>query len=117
MSLTGCVAILFTMLSPTIVAFASAAGVLLLGIYKFLIYPAFQSPLSKIPAAHPTAHISPFWIYYIRWNNIENKTIHELHKEKGPIIRTAPNELSVNCYTEGLKTIYSGGFHKTPFYH
>ncbi|KAL2004676.1 hypothetical protein VTN00DRAFT_3204 [Thermoascus crustaceus] len=105
------------MLSPTIVAFAALAGVLLLGIYKFLIYPAFLSPLSKIPAAHPTAPISPFWIYYIRWKNIENKTIHELHKAKGPILRTAPNELSVNCYTEGLKTIYSGGFHKTPFYH
>jgi hypothetical protein len=92
-------------------------GALSLAIYKCLIHPLFLSPLSKIPAAHPTSHVSPIWIYYIRYKNIENQTIHELHKQKGPILRTAPNQLSVNCYEGGLKTIYTGGFHKTDFYH
>lgn len=96
--------------------FAAAAAVLL-GVYKLLIFPLFVSPLSKIPSAHWSSHVSPLWILYVRYKNIENGTIHELHKKKGPIIRTGPNELSVNCYEGGLKTIYTGGFHKTDFYH
>ena len=95
----------------------AAAGALALCVYKVLIYPLFLSPLSKIPSAHWSSHICPLWIYYIRHQQIENQTIHELHKKKGPIVRTAPNELSVNCYEGGLKTIYTGGFHKTDYYH
>lgn len=85
-------------------------------IYKFVIQPLFFSPLGKIPAAHFSSHISPLWIYYIRFSNIENETIYQLHQEKGPIIRLAPNELSINCYEEGLKTVYAGSFEKTAFY-
>ncbi|KAH6680746.1 cytochrome P450 [Halenospora varia] len=96
----------------SLVAFA----IVLAGFYKFLLVPLFLSPLSKIPSAHPTTHISPFWIYYIRWANIENGTLYKLHKKKGPIVRLAPNELSVNCYEGGIKTIYGGGFEKTEFY-
>lgn len=84
--------------------------------YKLLIQPLFVSPLSKIPSAHPSAHISPFWIYYVRYNNTENQVLYELHKKKGPILRLAPNELSINCYEQGLKTVYTGGFEKTEFY-
>lgn len=94
----------------------AAVAVIITAFYKFIIHPVFLSPLSKIPAAHPTSHISPLWIYYIRWANIENRTLYELHKKKGPILRLAPNELSVNCYEGGLKTIYTGGFEKTAFY-
>lgn len=101
-------------LNIPVIAAAAAATLFL---YKFLIYPLFLSPLAKIPAAHWTSHVCPLWIYYIRWKNTENKTIYELHKKKGPIIRTAPSQLSVNCYEGGLKTIYTGGFHKTDFYH
>ncbi|KAH8672692.1 cytochrome P450 [Tricladium varicosporioides] len=96
----------------TVVVYA----MVLTGIYKFLLVPLFLSPLSQIPSAHPTSHILPFWIYYIRWVNIENGTLYDLHKKKGPILRLAPNELSVNCYEGGIKTIYGGGFEKTDFY-
>ena len=99
------------------IAGLAASAVFCICLYKFLVFPLFLSPLSKIPAAHFTCHVSPLWIYYIRYKNIENQTIHEQHKQKGPIIRTAPNQLSVNCYEGGLKTIYTGGFHKTDFYH
>lgn len=98
---------------PILVAIAAAV----FSFYKVFIYPLSISPLSKIPAAHWSSHICPVWIYYIRYRDIENKTIHELHKLKGPILRTAPGQLSVNCYEDGLKTIYGGGFHKTDFYH
>lgn len=98
------------------IANVSAIAVAIVITYKFLIQPLFLSPLSKIPSAHPSAHISPFWIYYIRYANIENRTLYELHKKKGPILRLAPNELSINCYEQGLKTVYTGGFEKTEFY-
>lgn len=97
---------------PTLAALAIA----LFAIYRLCIYPTFVSPLSKIPTAHFTSHLSPFWIYYIRWRNTENVTLHELHKVKGPILRLAPNELSINCYEGGLKTVYGGSFGKTDFY-
>lgn len=74
-------------------------------IYKFFVYPIFLSPLSKIPAANLVARISPLWLYWIRYKNVENQTIFKLHQAKGPIVRTAPRELSVNCFDGGLKTI------------
>lgn len=42
--------------------------------------------------------------------------MYELHKRRGPILRIGPNELSVNCYEGGLRTIYAGGFEKHDFY-
>lgn len=85
-------------------------------IYRYIVYPAFLSPLSKMPAAHWTSHFLPLWISYIRYMNRENKTIFRLHQEKGPILRLGPNDLSVNCYEGGLKTVYTGGFPKNDFY-
>ena len=85
-------------------------------LYRYLVFPIFLSRLSKIPAAHPICHVTSLWLYYIRWADIENRTIQRLHEEKGPILRLGPNELSVNCYEEGIKTIYGGGFEKTEFY-
>lgn len=95
---------------------ATVIALILTFIYKILLEPLFISALSKIPAAHFSSHISPFWIYFIRYVNIENETIYRLHEKKGPIIRLAPNELSINCYEQGLKTVYTGGFEKTAFY-
>ncbi|KAK4505818.1 hypothetical protein PRZ48_003783 [Zasmidium cellare] len=88
----------------------------LLALYHYLLYPLLFSPLCKIPAANPFASISSLWILYIRWLNIENQTLLRLHEKLGPIVRLAPNELSVNCYEGGLKTIYGGGFAKDEFY-
>lgn len=93
-----------------------AGTVVLLGLWHFIAVPAFLSPLAKIPAANPLAHVPNLWILYIRWRNTENQTILELHQKLGPIVRLAPNELSVNCYEGGLKTIYGGGFAKDEFY-
>ncbi|KAL1311391.1 hypothetical protein AAFC00_001558 [Neodothiora populina] len=90
-------------------------GVVLALVYRFVIRPAFLTPLSKVPAAHFTAHFSPAWLLYIRYFEKENRAILEAHRAKGPILRIAPNELSVNSL-EGLKKIYSGNFPKTDFY-
>lgn len=98
------------------IPFLSVIVSLSLFIYKFIVHPAFLSPLAKIPAANWHARISPLWLYWKRFTITENQTIIRLHREKGPIVRTAPNELSVNCYEGGLKTIYTGGFPKHAFY-
>jgi hypothetical protein len=95
---------------------ATIVGFLLFGLWKFVLYPTFFSPLAKIPAANWHARFCPLWSYYIKWANIENETTYQLHLKHGNIVRMGPSELSVNCYEGGLKTIYTGGFPKTDFY-
>ncbi|CAG8971822.1 hypothetical protein HYALB_00001933 [Hymenoscyphus albidus] len=89
---------------------------ILIVIYKYILTPLFLSPLSRIPSAHPSCHIFPVWINYIRFFNIENGTLFRLHQQKGPILRIGPNELSINCYEGGIKTIFGGGYEKTSYY-
>ncbi|KAJ5951947.1 cytochrome P450 [Penicillium vulpinum] len=86
------------------------------GIFKFLLYPAFFSPLAKIPNAHWSCSFSPFWIFWMKWTKQENRQIYNLHMEKGPAVRLGPSLVSVNCYEDGLKRIYLGGFPKPDLY-
>lgn len=83
----------------------------------FVIFPVFLSPLSKleIPNADPLAKYTPLWILWRRFTLRENKTIYEAHKTLGPIVRVAPNEISVNSL-EGLRVIYGGNFDKHDWY-
>lgn len=85
-------------------------------IYKLLIYPAYVSPLSKIPSAHFTASWAPLWILWARYTRVEVQTIHKAHQKYGPIVRLGPNEVSVNCVDGGLRIVYAGGFEKPYFY-
>ncbi|KAI4166636.1 MAG: hypothetical protein LQ343_007891 [Gyalolechia ehrenbergii] len=97
----------------TILVLAAAIG---FSIYRYTIYPAFFSPLSKIATAHFTASWSPLWILWIRYRGVEVQTIHKAHVKFGPIVRLGPNEISVNCVDGGLRTVYAGGFEKWAFY-
>ena len=90
--------------------------VLLLAFYKYAIYPAYLSPLAKIPSAHWTCSISPLWIFWKRMISCQNKTVYAAHLEHGPIVRLGPTELSVNCIEDGVKTIYAGAFQKDDYY-
>jgi hypothetical protein len=83
--------------------------------YKFLIYPTFSSPLSRIPNAHWTSPFSPLWILWTRYHCYENRSVHAAHLRHGPVIRLAPNELSINDIN-GLRTVYAGGFEKGEWY-
>ncbi|PQE11015.1 cytochrome P450 monooxygenase protein [Rutstroemia sp. NJR-2017a BVV2] len=38
------------------------------------------------------------------------------HERLGPVIRVAPNEVSVNCIEDGVRTIYGGAFEKGEWY-
>ncbi|PBP27886.1 cytochrome P450 family protein [Diplocarpon rosae] len=86
-----------------------------LAFYKFILFPTFLSPLSKVPNAHWSAPISPLWILWTRLRKRENRETHAAHLKYGPVIRLAPNELSVNDLS-GLRTVYAGGFEKGQWY-
>ena len=88
---------------------------LLVSLYKFIIAPAFLSPLSKIPNAHFSAPLTSLWIQSKRRTCAATRTIYSLHQKHGPIVRLGPNELSA-CTPNALKTIYIGGFAKDPWY-
>jgi hypothetical protein len=62
-------------------------------------------PLNAIPNAHPTAPFSSIWLISIRCRKRENRTVWDAHKRLGPVVRLAPEEVSV-CTLDGLKTIY-----------
>jgi len=88
---------------------------LFLGIFKFIINPIFFSPLSKVPNAHWTSPFAPAWILWIRFYSKENRTLHAAHLKYGPVLRVAPNELSVNDISS-VRTVYTGGFEKGQWY-
>lgn len=94
-----------------------AAGLLVtLGIYKLIIQPAFISPLSKIPNAHWTAPFSSLYIHNCRRLEKETFVTHEAHQKLGPVVRLAPEVISVNSVDGGIRTIYAGGYEKGDWY-
>lgn len=82
----------------------------------YFIIPTFFSPLSKIPNAHATSCFSPVWILWQRYTGYENRAIHAAHEIHGDIVRLGPNEVSINCVDNGIRTVYSGGFEKWNWY-
>jgi hypothetical protein len=88
----------------------------LIAIYKLLIYPALISPLSRVPNAHWSASFSSAWILWVRFTNHENRERHGAHLENGPVVRLGPNEISVNCVDGGIRSVYGSGFEKGDWY-
>jgi hypothetical protein len=93
----------------------ASIAISIVAIYRFIIYPTFISQLSKIPNAHWSSPISPFWILWTRYRYQENRKVHAAHLKHGSVVRLAPNELSVND-VGGLRTVYAGGFEKGQWY-
>ncbi|KAF4554853.1 Cytochrome P450-like protein 9 [Elsinoe fawcettii] len=85
-------------------------------LYRFILHPLLLSPLSSVPPAHWSSPLSPLWLLHLRRRGSPNATIHSLHLQHGPILRVAPNELSLNCVNGGVRTIYSGGYEKGSWY-
>ena len=88
---------------------------LFLILYKYILHPLFFSPLSKIPNAHFSASLLPLWIRSKRKNGTGVRTLLALHEKHGPVVRLAPNEISVNS-PDALRTVYIGGFEKHRWY-
>ncbi|MCJ1399213.1 hypothetical protein MMC11_002415 [Xylographa trunciseda] len=91
-------------------------ALLLLLLLLLLIYTYLLSPLSAIPAAHPTAPFSPLWILLVRRARTENRTLRAAHARLGPLVRLGPRELSVSCVAGGVRAVYGGGFVKHGWY-
>ncbi|PLB41896.1 cytochrome P450 [Aspergillus candidus] len=98
------------------ITLTAVIGLCVLLLYKCVVYPAFLSPLSKIPNAHWSAPVSPAWMLWKRFRSQNNRTIHKAHAKLGPIVRLSPSEISINCVDGGIKTVYSGGFEKHEWY-
>ncbi|VUC37124.1 unnamed protein product [Clonostachys rosea] len=103
------------LLSPAVLVLGISLSAILF-LYKLVIYPAFVSPLSKIPAPHWSCHIAPFWLWWAKYFHHENHLVHENHLAKGEALRLSPGLLSLNGFERALKPVYLGGFPKTEFY-
>ncbi|KAL8762927.1 MAG: hypothetical protein Q9184_001149 [Pyrenodesmia sp. 2 TL-2023] len=84
-------------------------------VYKYILEPAFISPLAKIPSASFWSSISSQWISRKREAKQEIRTIYALHQKHGSVVRLGPNEISVNS-PDALRTIYHGGYEKHSWY-
>ncbi|OOQ88271.1 putative cytochrome P450 monooxygenase [Penicillium brasilianum] len=93
-----------------------AIAIVAVVVYKGIIYPAFISPLAKIPNAHWSVPISPIWMLWRRFRMQNNRTIQAAHERLGPIVRLGPSEISINCVDDGIKSVYTGGFEKHEWY-
>ncbi|KAL8717461.1 MAG: hypothetical protein Q9225_005300 [Loekoesia sp. 1 TL-2023] len=98
-----------------VIAYTGLCTIFLVFLYRYIVEPAFISPLSKIPAANIWSSVSDLWITRRRQENKEARTIYTLHQKHGPVVRLGPNEISVNS-VNGLKTVYYGGFEKHHWY-
>ena len=87
-----------------------------LSLVLYLVYQYFGKlrPLNAIPNAHFTAPFSPLWLVSVRYRKRENRTVWASHKRLGPVIRLAPDEVSV-CTLQGIRTIY-GAWDKNRWY-
>ncbi|KAK5732184.1 Na+/H+ antiporter [Elasticomyces elasticus] len=86
-----------------------------LAFWRWIVQPAFISPLAKVPSAHWSAPFSSLWIFHKRCLQKDTFAVHDAHVRLGRILRLAPNEVSVNSL-EGVQTIYGRSFEKNNWY-
>ena len=99
-----------------ILSIVAGIAIVVFALYKHILYPVFLSPLAKLPNAHFTSSISPAWILWTRYKERNNVTTYSAHRKHGPIVRLAPNEISINCVDGGIRTVYTGGMEKPQWY-
>lgn len=105
-------------LAATVLAFVSAypAIVLLSLLVVRAAYKRYASPLRKYPGPF-LASFSRLWKVMSTARGRTHLDHIKLHKKYGPVVRIAPNEVSV-ASPEAARTLLSAGkrFFKTPFY-
>lgn len=88
-------------------------------LYSFFVYPLLFHPLRKIPCAHWSTrfpHVGSLWILYQRYYANGNAATFAAHQKHGEVVRLGYEELGVNCVTNGIRTVYGGGWEKTDWY-
>jgi hypothetical protein len=76
--------------------------------YRYLIYPAFISPLSKIPVSHPIASVLPIWMWWKERTGCQARSIFDAHQRNGPVVRVGPNEVHL-ASLDGLRVAFNSG--------
>ncbi|KAL2827426.1 cytochrome P450 [Aspergillus cavernicola] len=90
---------------------------LLLGTLLFrCLYRLYYHPLSNVPGPKLAACTS-LWLAYHTYIGDECTVVFELHKQYGPVLRVAPNDVDI-ASGDAIEPIYlsRGGFPKTPVY-
>ncbi|KAH7230341.1 hypothetical protein MRS44_011974 [Fusarium solani] len=82
----------------------------------YIVYQRFFSHLASVPGPF-WASVSRFWLARKFFAGDWDKTLRKLHQRYGPLVRIAPDEVSVGD-PEAIKTIYTskGSWQKTDFY-
>ncbi|PWY75020.1 cytochrome P450 [Aspergillus heteromorphus CBS 117.55] len=90
------------------------AGAFLLGIFLF---ERLSSPVARLPGPWYTK-LTSLVIKFQEFSGRRRISIHELHKEYGPVVRIAPNEVSF-ASLDAIREIYASGgsgYDKTELY-
>jgi cytochrome P450 len=94
----------------------AAVAIICFGLYSAIVRPLFLSPLSKIPG--PKLFALTKWRLALEdWRAVRTRSIDQLHRKYGPVVRVGPNEVHFNS-TSALRTIYGAGsgWERTEFY-
>ena len=94
-----------------------AAGLVVVALFYYLVvYPLRISPLAKVPNAHWSSPLSSLWILVTRYRRQELHIVRQAHERLGSIVRLGPQDISISCFEDGIKTVYHKGFDKPPWY-
>jgi benzoate 4-monooxygenase len=86
--------------------FPAAAAALLA--YSFVLpYFTVNGSLRGIPAP-PTASVSNLWLFWTVREGNRYAVVDEVHKKLGPVVRIAPNHVSI-ADVDAINTIYGHG--------
>ncbi|KAJ9139347.1 Benzoate 4-monooxygenase [Pleurostoma richardsiae] len=95
-----------------------ALPALLVAVCAYSLYPYFvtYSRLRGIPAPFP-AQFTDLWLLIVCRQGTRYKTVDEVHKKLGPVVRIQPNHVSI-ADDEAIQIIYGhgNGFLKSDFY-
>ncbi|KZT51464.1 cytochrome P450 [Calocera cornea HHB12733] len=88
----------------------------LIAIVGYVVKQRIFHPLSKYGGPF-LASLTDLWSTYLAYRGDWHVVMDRLHKKYGPIVRIAPNEVSISD-PAAMKVIYSitGGFYKSEFY-
>jgi unspecific monooxygenase len=80
------------------------------------VYTANKAPWMSVPTAHWSSPYSSIWILLVRYRKKELDTVKAAHQRLGHIVRLGPRDISISCYNNGIRTVFGGGYDKTPYY-
>jgi benzoate 4-monooxygenase len=86
-----------------------ALPALLVAVCVYFLYPYFvtYSRLRGIPAPFP-AQFTDLWLLVVCRQGTRYKTVDEVHKKLGPVVRIQPNHVSI-ADDEAIQIIYGHG--------